>query len=136
MGRRLLARAAPARVREQRSSSISTSSRLAGPYSSPSEAHQQVAVEPQVLLDVLAHVRVIPVDAGVGEAKPVGELAAGRDRSLGEARDAVEAVVQPDAVPVHRGGLRQAIVKATVISEPRATSISGPGCCPLKANMV
>ena len=56
-------------------------------------AHQQVAVEAQLLLDVLAHVGVIPVDAGVGKAKPVGELTrrevqpAGRGRALRRSGD-------------------------------------------------
>ena len=59
-----------------------------------------VAVQAHVEAVVLADVRVVPVQAGVGEAQPVGELAADRDRRLGLVRHAVVGVVEPQAVPV------------------------------------
>ena len=65
-------------------------------------AHHDVAVEAEVLLDVLAHVWVIPVDAGVGEAKVIGEALARGDGTLGHVGHAIVRVVEPDAVPVHR----------------------------------
>ena len=57
-------------------------------------------VEAHLLGEVLADVGVVPVEAGVGELEPVGELAAVRDRRLGLLGDAVEAVLQPQPVPV------------------------------------
>ena len=70
---------------------------------------EEVPVQAEFLLDVLAVVRVVPVDARVAEEDPVLERAAGFDRVLGEAGDAVEVVVEPDAVPVHRRGVRGAV---------------------------
>ena len=69
-----------------RSSSSRTSSRLAGAIVTAGRADQNVSVEPELLLDIFSHVRVIPVDPGVGKAELVGELAArsdGRLRELG-----------------------------------------------------
>ena len=43
---------------------------------------------------------MIPVQAGVGEPEPVGELAADLDRRLRLERHAVVGVVEPQAVPV------------------------------------
>ena len=59
-----------------------------------------VAVQTHLLAVVLADVRVVPVDAGIGEVKPVAERAADRHRRLGLV-GAVVAVVQPEPVPVH-----------------------------------
>src|SRR3712207_8085001 len=56
--------------------------------------------EAELLSVVLADVRVVPVDAGVGERDPVGEAAADRNRRL-RLVGAVVAVVEPQAVPVH-----------------------------------
>ena len=66
--------------------------------------HEHVAGEAEVLLDVLADVRVIPVEPGVGKAHAVGERVAGRDGILRDAGCAVEPVVEPHAVPVNRAG--------------------------------
>ena len=65
---------------------------------------QHVSVEPEVLLDLLAVVRVVPVEAGVREEDPVLETAAGGHRVLGEVGHPVEGVVEAHAVPVDRGG--------------------------------
>ena len=70
---------------------------------------EKVAVQSEFLLHVLSVVRVIPVDARVPEEDPVMERRAGFDGILGEAGDAVEFVVETDAVPVHRGGIRGAV---------------------------
>ena len=70
---------------------------------------QDVAVQAHLLGVVLADVRVVPVQAGIGEPDPVGELAADRDRGLGLVRDAVVLVLQPQPVPVH-GGVQVAVV--------------------------
>jgi hypothetical protein len=64
--------------------------------------HDDGAVQAHFLSVVLADVRVVPVRAGVGHAELVGERAAHRDGRLCGVR-AVEAVVEPQAVPVHRG---------------------------------
>ena len=64
---------------------------------------EHVAVESAVLLDVFAHVRVVPVEARVGKDDLVDELAAGGDGWLGDVGDAVEAVLEAEAVPVDRG---------------------------------
>ncbi len=61
------------------------------------------AVQAHLLPVVFAHVRVVPVEAGVGELELVGERAADRDGLLRLVRDAVVAVLQPQAVPVRRG---------------------------------
>ncbi len=63
--------------------------------------HDDVPVEPHLLAVVLADVRVVPVDARIGELDPVGEPAADRDRRLG-LMGAIGAVVQAQAMPVHR----------------------------------
>ena len=62
---------------------------------------EDVAVETQLLAVVLADVRVVPVDARVGELDPVGEGPADGDWLLRLVR-AVVAVVEPEPVPVHR----------------------------------
>ena len=70
---------------------------------------QDVAVQAHLLGVVLPDVRVVPVQARVGEADPVGELAADRDRCLGFVGDAVVLVFQAQPVPVH-GRLQIALV--------------------------
>ena len=67
-----------------------------------------VAVQAHLLGVVLAHVRVVPVHAGVGEAQPVGEVPTRPHRVLHAAvapaaGHAVVEVVVPQAVPVHGG---------------------------------
>jgi hypothetical protein len=61
---------------------------------------EDVPVEAQLLAVVLADVRVVPVDARVGDVHPVGERLPHRDRRLRVVR-AVVAVLEPQAVPVH-----------------------------------
>src|SRR5258706_558167 len=63
--------------------------------------HVQVSVQAQVLLYILAIVRVVPVEAGIRKMDAIRKPPARRDGILGDARSAVEPVVQPDAVPVH-----------------------------------
>ena len=58
-------------------------------------------VQAHLLAVVLADVRVVPVDAGIGAGDAVGERAADRDRRLGLVR-AVVGVLEPQPVPVHR----------------------------------
>src|SRR5687767_13995612 len=65
-------------------------------------AHHDVPGETEVLLDVLAHVRVIPVNAGVGKSNAIVERLAWLHGLLAHVRHAVEAMVEPDAVPVYR----------------------------------
>ena len=67
------------------------------------------AVQAHLLREVLAHVRVVPVEAGVGELHLAAVAAADRDGFLGLVRDAVVAVLQPETVPVH-GRLHVAVV--------------------------
>ena len=59
-----------------------------------------VAVQAHVQAVVLADVWVVPVQAGVREPEPVGELAADLDRRLRLERHPVVGVVEPQAVPV------------------------------------
>src|SRR6185503_1849758 len=73
---------------------------------------EDVAVEAEVLLHVLANVRVIPVDAGVGEAHVIREASSWWHLLLREARHAVEAIVQPHSVPMNGGGLIEPILEA------------------------
>ena len=67
-----------------------------------------VAVLAELLAVVLADVRVVPVDTGVGERDAVGEAAAHRDRGL-RLVGAVVAVLEPQTVPVN-GRLEVAFV--------------------------
>ena len=62
---------------------------------------EDVAVLAELLAVVLADVRVVPVDAGIGERDAVGEAAAHRDRRL-RLVGAVVAVLEPQTVPVNR----------------------------------
>ena len=90
-----------------------------------------VAVEAHLLAVVLADVRVVPVDAGIRERDAAGEAPADGDRRLRLVR-AVGAVVQAQAVPVHRR-LQVALVD-DVDLDLRAladASASGPGTEPL-----
>ena len=48
---------------------------------------------------------VIPVEPGVRKMDPILKGHAWLDRVLGDARHAVEPILEPDAVPVHRGRL-------------------------------
>ena len=61
----------------------------------------EVAVEAHVEAVVLADVGVVPVQAGVGEAHLIGEVAADGDRVLGLIRHAVVVVVETQSVPMH-----------------------------------
>ena len=62
--------------------------------------HQDVAEQAEALLDVFAHVRVVPVDARVREAHPVDVAAPDRHGLLRHAGSAVGPVVDPHAVPM------------------------------------
>ena len=64
---------------------------------------------PSLLGVVLPDVRVVPVQAWVGELDAVGELPTDRDRRLGLVRHAVVVVLQPQPVPVH-GRVKVAVV--------------------------
>ena len=91
---------------------------------------EDVPVQAHLLAVVLADVRVVPVDAGIGELDAVGEAAADRDRRLRLVR-AVVAVLDPQAVPMH-GRLQVALVR-DVDDDLRAlrTFSVGPGIEPL-----
>ena len=67
--------------------------------------HHDVAVQAELLLDVFAHVRVIPVDPRVGKLDVVGEFATHRSH-------AIERVVETNAVPMDAGGIGQPITEA------------------------
>ena len=60
-----------------------------------------VAEQPHGLFDVLTHVRVIPVDTRVRKVYPIHEAAARRHLGLSEPGDAVAAIIQSNAVPMH-----------------------------------
>jgi hypothetical protein len=60
-----------------------------------------VPVEPELLAVILADVRVVPVDARIGELDPIRERPADGNRRLRLVRS-VEAVVEPQPVPVDR----------------------------------
>ncbi len=62
---------------------------------------EDVPVQPHLLAVVLANVRVVPVDAGIGELDAVRKRLAGGDRCLCLVC-AVVAVVEAQAVPMHR----------------------------------
>src|SRR5437762_8990462 len=90
------------------SSSTRTRSLFTGAqYSGIGRDYLDVPVHPEFLRVVLTDVRVVPVDAGVWEAEPVGETTADRDRRLhalvASMRHTVETVVEPQAMPVHGG---------------------------------
>ena len=92
---------------------------------------EDVAVQAHLLAVVLADVRVVPVDARVGERDPGREALADRHRLLRLVR-AVVAVLEPQPVPVD-GGLDVALV-LDVDDDLRALpapSASGPGIEPL-----
>ena len=66
-------------------------------------ADEHVAVEAEILLDVFAMMRVIPVDPSILEEHAVLERAAGGYRVLRHPWNAVVAVFEAHAVPVHGG---------------------------------
>ncbi len=63
--------------------------------------NQHVAVKTEVLLKVLPHVWVVPVDTGIAEIEFIGERLADKHRCLCDIGHAVKPVVEPQAVPVH-----------------------------------
>ena len=65
--------------------------------------HHDVSVQTEVLLDVLTHMWVVPVDSGVSEVHLVAKALARPDGRLGDVRNAIEAVVETQAMPVHGG---------------------------------
>ena len=76
---------------------------LVYPFQGPRvRANQQVPIETQLLLKVLSHVRVIPVDPRVGKAQVIDQLGAGLDRPLSQPRCPIVRIVQPNSVPVNR----------------------------------
>ncbi len=77
---------------------------MSGPGLQPIRGHQDAAEESQVSQEIIPAVRVIPEQAGVGELERVVEHAPGQDRLLGYAFGPVRSVLNPDAVPVNRGG--------------------------------
>ena len=86
---------------------------------------EDVPVQAELLPVVLADVRVVPVDARIGEVEPVGERPADRDRRLRLVR-AVVAVFEPQPVPVHRR-LQVAVVHDVddELASPRGRAASG-----------
>lgn len=64
--------------------------------------HDDRAVQPHLLGEVLSHVRVVPVEPGVGELHRVGERPTDRDWLLRLVRDPVVTVLQSQPVPMHR----------------------------------
>ncbi len=76
------------------------------PVRSIARVDDDVPIQPMLLRVVFPNVRVVPEQTGVRKAQVVGEPAAGGDWRLhpmmGAFRYAVEAVVQPQPVPVHR----------------------------------
>ena len=67
-------------------------------------AYQHVAVETHVLLDVDAHVRMVPVDSRVRKVDGVGEALARLHGLLCYTRHSIRAIIDPHTVPMHRGG--------------------------------
>ena len=95
-----------------------------------------VAVQPHLLGVVLAHVRVVPVHAGVGEAQPVGEVPPGRPGPAcrrgahrGARRRRGSRAAGRASARWCRGRARSRTRTAT--SEPCAPGASGPGTEPL-----
>jgi hypothetical protein len=68
-------------------------------------------------------VRMVPKRAGIRRGEGIVEAFAGRNRLLGKAWHAVHRVRQPDAVPMHRGGLGQPVLDRG--PERRALAVSG-----------
>ena len=62
------------------------------------------AVESQVLLNVLAMMRMIPVNARVLEVDAIGESSRQVPRVMGDAGRTVELVLEPHTVPMHALG--------------------------------
>jgi hypothetical protein len=67
------------------------------------------AVQTHLQAEILPHMRVVPVEPGVGELQLASERSADGDRLLRFVRDPVVAVLQPQAVPMH-GRLDIAVV--------------------------
>ena len=63
---------------------------------------EHVPVEAEVLLDVLAHVRVVPVNSSIRKMDFVGEALAWFHRRLRHVGDPIEAVIEPEPMPMHR----------------------------------
>ena len=97
---------------------------------------EDVAVEAEVLQHVFAVVRVVPEDAGIREREAVVEGRARFNQRLREVRDAVEAILEPQAVPVDGRRPVRAVDERTLTRAPSGTSMSGPGYCPLKPSVV
>ena len=66
--------------------------------------HHDVAVKTQILLDLAAHVRVVPVDARIRKVHFVQKAFPRFHRFLRDGGHAIEAVVHTHAVPVDRAG--------------------------------
>ena len=87
-----------------------------------------VAVQAHVEAVVLADVRVVPVQAGVGEPQPVGELAADRDRRLRLVRHAVVACCRAAGRASGRSlRCRRRCGRARRSRIPAGPAASGPG---------
>ena len=82
---------------------------LSRPIRSISGLHDDCAVETHLLHEVFADVRVLPVKPCIGKLDLVRERAADGDRLLGFVRHTVEAVLEPQTMPMH-GRLHIAIV--------------------------
>ena len=93
---------------------------------------EQVPVQAEILLHILAHVWVIPVDPGVAEKDLVPERLAVSDWRLGHRsgrrRSGCRAGCHASA-PVVGSGI--SLRKLTMIVAPRGARMSGPGYIPL-----
>ena len=100
-------------------------------------AHEDVAVQAEVLLHVFAHVRVVPVDARVGKAQTVDESPARAARapasSSGTPSNRLSSRMPCQCTVV---GWSRAFVKSTTTFALCATRSSGPGYWPLKPYMM
>ena len=70
---------------------------------------QKVSVEAELLHDVFPVVWVVPVDPGIGEVDLVAEGPILFYWVLCQSRHTVEAIVDADAVPVHRCGYKRLV---------------------------
>lgn len=73
-----------------------------GQYAASVGSTTMGSLEAHLLSEVLPDVRVIPVEAGVGELDLAAVTAADRDRLLGLVPNPVVSVLRPQTVPVHR----------------------------------
>ena len=69
----------------------------------------QGALQPALHLFDGLSMGVIPIGARIGQGKVVGEDLSGCDGILRQARDPIHRVFDPNAVPMHRGGLGQGV---------------------------